>query len=506
MAAAARVPQDGAVRVAESGRRHDPEERDHQEVQWQAAEAPTLSKTARSVSALAGCLVPLVSAMSLGFTSPSLETMAGKKLHGEDAPADLRIFEGDGSAASWFSSTINIGALIGAFLGGSMCLLMGKRNVLRLSLVLLGGSWALAAVATDPLWLVALRVPMGLGVGLQSMAAPAFISAMSPPELRGRLGTCNAMAIYLGVMVIQYVGGSVAVFRTGTEAQFCQWRDLSWFIAAAASVTLVCVLFLPETPPYSAGTGHDLEVSPHVGRMLQSRFGGAKLFFAGIIAMSLQQLSGINTVIFFGQSMLEEAGLKNFEVLGVTVTCVQLCGILVAAAVIDHVGRKPLLVVSCGGMGVGALLICLQLQLPTASAMGILFSMYAYVFSFAVGLGPVPWLLLPELGLKKYQRAWLASIATACNWGCSFAVTGPPLMTLEKSVGLGGEFALFGTVCIGGMLLVIFFVPETKRGRRRRVGLERRLSTEFLNVFAPLVRNRRSSSADCSNEAVSATG
>jgi len=203
--------------------------------------------------------------------------------------------------------------------------------------------------------------------------------------------------------------------------------------------------------------------------------GMAWTVLAGLVPMVWQQLSGVNAVIFFGQSILQAGGVGGANLLGVGVIAVQLAGIVLAASIIEVLGRRPLLLGSCMGMAVGAGSLAFFLWLPRPPAVGVVGALCVYVLAFSLGLGPVPWLLLPELDLPKKVRVTLASIATAANWACSFAVTGPPLVCLQSVCGLPGVFAVFSGICALGTVLIALLVPETKE-RRRRQGLERRFT------------------------------
>lgn len=436
--------------------------------------------------------------MSLGFTSPALDTMNGDvKVDGiaHDVPARLVVFSGAGPG-SFFSSFINIGALVGSLGGGWVCTYAGRCNTLRISALLIGGCWLWVAFSSSSLQLCVARLPIGVGVGLQSVAAPMFIAETSPPRLRGTLGTLNAAAILFGVMVVDFAGGNV--FRSGVKSEICEWRHLALFISSCTAVLLASSALLPEpkaapgnapsspqapsvdTTTSEANMGHQLSSPSGLSRrdtgFFQPEDRYCKLAFAGLIPMVWQQLSGINAIIFFGQSILRSAGIEAYNLVGTSVIGIQLFGILLAAFAIERLGRRPLLLISVGGMAVGAASLAVLLHFENPPAAGVIIAMYAYVLFFAVGLGPVPWLLLPELGLPKDLRASVASFATAANWGCSFAVTGPPLTAIEKAFGLSGAFIVFSGVCVVGLVLMIFLVPETSEMRTRRRGLERRFS------------------------------
>lgn len=458
--------------------------------------------------AVTACLVPLIAAMSLGFTSPALDTMKGVK-DGKDVavPNGLAVFVGQEDMAAWFSSLINVGALAGALGGAFAVQVAGLRGSMQLTALLLGGGWLAIAVSRTPAVLCGFRVVIGLGCGLQSVAVPMFIAEVSPPNLRGTLGTLNAAFILLGVVVVDAVGGLIFTDSRG----FCMWNTLSMFIAVCAAILFGLLMVLPEprrptwcgrllslvkpetaqsTPNQSpehlsSRASVDFESSPTA----QAAFSAAsdvepwKLAVAGLVPMCWQQLSGMNFVIFFDQSILSTAGVGAVNILGPSVFAVQLLGIGVAAALIERLGRRPLLLISTGGMAVAGGALGLLLRLPKPSSVLVIAGLYSYVVFFAIGLGPVPWLLLPELGLAKRQRARLASIATAANWGCSFIVTGPPLQTLVDQWGLSGAFFLFGVVCLLGFVLMALVVPET--ASRRRHGLERRFTIDMGRTRRP---------------------
>merc|ERR1712107_248400 len=134
--------------------------------------------------------------------------------------------------ASWFSSIINIGATAGALLSGPLCNRIGAPHTLRITALCFGlpsvGIWHFSSPAA----LIALRVPLGLAVGFQSVAAPRVTADLSPPDIRGTLGSINSAAILTGMWAAQQVGGSLT--RTGPSFSprlYCDWRMLSLAIA-----------------------------------------------------------------------------------------------------------------------------------------------------------------------------------------------------------------------------------------------------------------------------------
>jgi len=427
-----------------------------------------------TAAALAACLAPLVAAMSLGFTSPALDTMLGDvEYQGARrlAPADLAVFRFCQECGSFFSSAVNLGALFGAAAGAWFCERFGRRNAFRVSALLLGLSWAAASTTSTPALLCAARLPIGLSVGLQSVATPSYIASVSPPSRSGALGTANAAAILSGVLIVDIVGGSCSLVRTGVDGEFCSWRRLALFVAACSVILLFVALLLP-TPDCRPGAPLASQQSPSAialaAAMPPPNVADVRvpcdyrLVFAALVPMVWQQLSGINAVIFFGQGILSKADVSDYNALGDTVIAVQLTGVAIAAVVIERIGRKALLVASIAGMTLASVCLSLLLRLSAPPSMLVVGTMCAYVLFFSVGVGPVPWLLLPELELPPRLKLRVASFATAAGWACSFAVTGPPLAALEAAWGISGAFAAFAVLSALGTILIAWLVPETR--------------------------------------------
>jgi len=179
-----------------------------------------------------------------------------------------------------------------------------------------------------------------------------------------------------------------------------------------------------------------------------------------------QQITGINTVIYYAPTIFKFAGLSSSSVailasVGVGVVNVALT--IVAMELIDWVGRRPLLLASLAGMAMSLVVLGLAFAMPQLSgSLGWIAaaSLMVYVGSFAVGLGPVFWLILSEIyPLRIRGRAM--SIGTAANWSANLIVA-ISFLTLTHVVGKAATFWLYGAVTIGAWLFAFFLVPETK--------------------------------------------
>merc|ERR1712048_1201565 len=158
------------------------------------------------------------------------------------------------------------------------------------------------------------------------------------------------------------------------------------------------------------------------------------LIIGRFVPMCLRNFTGVNTICFFGQDLLQDAGVASADTLGSTVMIVQVISAVVAIFVIDCLGRRVWLLLSCVLMGVAAIGIAIGAMHNAGTLM--MASMMLYVVAFALGLGPVPRLLFPELGLPRALAVNVASVATSVNWAASFAVTGPPLTFMKNTIGV----------------------------------------------------------------------
>jgi len=175
--------------------------------------------------------------------------------------------------------------------------------------------------------------------------------------------------------------------------------------------------------------------------------------------MLLQQLSGVNAIIFFQDSIFQAAGFKDASELGFFVMLAQMVMTAVSIPLMDTAGRKVLLLLSTAGMFVCCvcLLIFFIHQQPAWLA---LVASFGYISFFSLGLGPIPWLMQGELFAQEY-RSMAMSCSASLNWVCSF-VTTMTVSSLKKTIGFSGVFAMYGAVLLIGGMYVLKCVPETK--------------------------------------------
>jgi len=332
-------------------------------------------------------------------------------------------------------------------------------------------------------WLIGGRITVGVAIGAASFTTPLYISEISPAHARGRLVSLNQLAITVGILVSYLVDYALA----DVEA----WRWMLGLAALPGFILALGMVFLPESPRWLLAQGQgdaaravmvrcrgglhvDAELE-EILRGLNQRTGSwAEVFqpqvrLALVVGLGLaifQQVTGINTVIYYAPMIFQYAGFASaasaiLATVGVGIVNVLLT--VVAMRLIDRVGRRPLLLVSLTGMVLSLGILGLAFEGSVGPGMVgwiTVASLMLYVGSFAVGLGPVFWLLIAEI-YPLPIRGRAMSIATLANWGANLIVA-LTFLSLVQWLGRSGAFWLYAVVGIGAWLFACFLVPETK--------------------------------------------
>jgi sugar porter (SP) family MFS transporter len=380
-------------------------------------------------------------------------------------------------------SSVLLGSLMGAVAGGVLADRLGRRRLLIVTAIVFGLGAIGAALAPGTASLIAARVIAGAAIGIASFVAPLYISEIAPVAIRGKLVSINQVALTSGIVISYCIDYAFA----GSQA----WRWMFAMAVIPAAAFGVGLLFIPNSPRWLAGRGRTDQARAVLKRIrapeqvegelnqIQQSVGQQKgnwsellspfLRPAMIVGVGLaiaQQITGINTVIYYAPTIFKFAGLSSASVAilaSVGVGVVNVVFTLVAMQLIDRVGRRPLLLASLAGMALGLTVLGLAFSLPQLSgSLGwiAVASLMVYVGSFAVGLGPVFWLILSEIyPLRIRGRAM--SVGTVANWSANLIVA-LSFLTLTQVLGKAFTFWLYGVVTIGAWLFAFFLVPETK--------------------------------------------
>ena len=319
---------------------------------------------------------------------------------------------------------------------------------------------------------------------MAAVVAPLYIAEAAPLKTRGSLVSTYQLAITVGILGSYLTG----LLITGAG----MWRVMFGLGAAPGLLFLIGLAFLPESPRWLAlkrsadqaraslrrlrGTGWD--VDRELDEMLVAaqaeagrRVGYRALFEptvrpALLVAVGLfflQQLSGINAVIYYAPEIFAQAGFDNadtqiFATIGVGT--VNLLTTVLAMFLIDRIGRRPLLTLGFAGTATTMLVIAIAVLNPTLVPSELVVVMLMlYIASFAISLGPLPHLMMSEIFPLRLRGPGM-SMASISNWGFNFVVVFAfPLMLAGP--GLAATFTLFAVICLGGILFTLTRVPET---------------------------------------------
>ncbi|WP_445186119.1 sugar porter family MFS transporter [Pseudonocardia sp. Cha107L01] len=395
-----------------------------------------------------------------------------------------------------------LGAALGAWFAGSLADKYGRIRVMVIAAVLFLVSAFGSGFAFSIYDLAFWRLVGGAGVGAASVIAPAYIAEISPARLRGRLGSLQQMAIVSGIFVALLVDfGLVAVSGAASDPLWfgiATWRWMFLSLAVPALVYGVLALTIPESPRYlvakndlvTAGAvlrrfvGGDVKAKiaeivqtlvgkdEHAGMSVLRKSGGGLLpiVWVGILLSVFQQFTGINVVFYYSTVLWQSVGFTEQDALltGVITSVTNILTTVIAIALVDRIGRKPLLLVGAAGQFVCLLTLAIifgtapvvdgEPHLGGAGPIAVV-AFNLFVVFFGCSWGPVVWVMLGEMFNNKIRAVALA-VAAAAQWIANFiiSVTFPPL----ASIGLGFAYGIYTLFAFLAVLFVIKFVKETK--------------------------------------------
>jgi sugar porter (SP) family MFS transporter len=382
------------------------------------------------------------------------------------------------------TSCLLLGAAVGAFAAGRLSDRLGRKRLILLTAAtfvigILGASLAPSAPV-----LVLFRFIIGLGVGSASVTVPLYIGEIAPPHVRGALVSMNQLAITLGILVSQLI----AYFLTTTG----QWRTMVALALIPSAVLGLGMLRQPESPAWLVEQEREDEARQILSRVRErpehvdaevneiqtvarQREGVHALFgpavrpalIIGVALAIIQQITGINTVIYYAPTLLESAGLGSHAAIGGTVIvgAINVLLTVVAIKLLDRVGRRPLLIGGTAGMIVGLVVLAISFigqgdAIDTGHAAVAIAALCLYVGSFAIGLGPVFWLLISEIYPLRVRGSAM-SLAGVANWLANFAVA-VSYLSILSAAGRPATFFGLAVITVLSFLFMQMRVPETK--------------------------------------------
>jgi SP family sugar:H+ symporter-like MFS transporter len=415
-----------------------------------------------------------------------------------------KAFHSDSAGTGFNVASILLGCAAGAFMAGWLADKFGRKTILIISSLCFTISALGAGLAQDSFQFILVRVLGGLAVGAASVLAPAYISEVTPAKYRGTLSSIQQIAIISGLsasflsnyILARVAGGSTVVLAMGFEA----WRWMFWVMLVPSVTFFFSLLFIPESPRFLVASGkkdkalavltrlmgaegqaklEEIEASlaeshhrPKLTDILDNKRLFRPIVWVGIGLASFQQLVGINVVFYYGAVLWRSAGFKESDALLINVIGggVSLVACFFATALIDRVGRKPLLLIGSIGMAVtlGILAVVFgtadtvngSLQLKGAAGPIALVSANLYVMLFNFSWGPVMWVMLGEMFPNQIRGSGLA-ISGLAQWLANFGITMTFPMLLA-GIGLGGAYGLYTLGAILSIVFILKFIHETK--------------------------------------------
>lgn len=381
-------------------------------------------------------------------------------------------------------SMVLVGAAVGALSGGKLADRFGRRYMLLVTSVIFIVGALVCALCTSLGILLVGRVIVGLGIGLSSTAVPVYIAEISPPKARGWQVSLFQLAITVGIVAAYLVDYALA----GSEA----WR---WMLGLAVVPGLILglgMVAMPETPKWLLKHGRTIEARGVLTRIRGTSEIDSELTqvqatmsqpdekgrFSDLLAPAVrpaltvgvglaifQQITGINTVIYYAPIIIQSAGIPSASgaiLATVGIGVVNVIMTIVAMWLIDRVGRRPLLLGGTVGMIVSLGLLATIFAAHHSTVWLAVFCLMAYVASFAISLGPIFWLLISEI-YPLQIRGLAEGVAAGANWVSNLLVS-LTFLTFLNALGPSKTFSLYGVLAIASFVFSYYLVPET-RGR-----------------------------------------
>ncbi len=390
-----------------------------------------------------------------------------------------------------YVGSLLIGAVAGAIISGYAAdALSRRRTKIAAGCVYVAGALA-SSLSQTPAELIASRFVLGLAVGTASFVAPMYISELAPKRIRGGITSFNQLMIVSGIMIAYIVNWAL-------KGAADNWRWMLGLGALPGLALAIGMYFQPFSPRWLVEKGRDDEARDTLLRVRESdreadeelaeikqaasEEGGLRevfgpqvrpLVMVGLILAVAQQLIGVNTVIYYAPTILKFTGLSTSSAItqALSVGITNVVFTIVAVLLLDKVGRRALLMVGTTGCILSLTMLGVFFAshgLQHSDSWVALVCLIVYIASFAVGLGPVFWLMIAEI-FPLSVRSPAMSVSTVGNWSANFLVSSF-FLTLVGAISREGTFWLYAGLGALALIFFLFRVPETKGRSLEEIG------------------------------------
>ncbi|GMY09817.1 probable plastidic glucose transporter 1 isoform X1 [Fagus crenata] len=394
-------------------------------------------------------------------------------------------FEGNSILEGLVVSIFIVGAFVGSISSGLLVDKLGCRRTFQIDTIplILGAILSAQAHSLDEiLWG---RFLVGLGIGVNTVLVPIYISEVAPTKYRGSLGSLCQIGTCLGIITSLFLG-----IPSDNDPHW--WRTILYIASIPGVIIMLGMQFAVDSPRWlckarrlddakaviqnlwgASEVERAIEefqsVSKNDGSDLNSRWlelleePHSRVAFLGGTLFVLQQFAGINGVLYFSSLTFLDVGVTSVALASLVVGLTNLAGAVCALYLMDKQGRQKLLIGSYLGMAVSMFLVVYAISFPLDEQLSHNLSILGtvlYIFTFAIGAGPVTGLIIPELSSTK-MRGKIMGFSFTAHWVCNFLV-GLFFLDLVEKFGVAPVYASFGIVSLLAAIFANYFIVETK--------------------------------------------
>lgn len=393
------------------------------------------------------------------------------------------------SSLEWVTTTVLIGAVIGAISSGKLSDYLGRKKMIIINAIIFAIGAVGCTYASDINFLMVMRVIIGIAIGITSYVVPMYIAEIAPTRRRGAMVTLNQLMITIGILV-----SYITDYLLGNDANLQSWRWMFFVGLFPALILLIGMFFLPETPRWLISKNRwaegeavlskvedpdliqqtltdlkrDIELDKNQtgsSEILKPWLRPALIITVGIFFF--QQFSGVNTIIYYSPIIFKMAGIvSNTESIlpAIIIGTVNVLACFLSVILLDKVGRRKLYMIGIWGMipSLALLGICFHFKEALGASLPIfaVLSIVCYIIFIAISLAPLGWLLISEV-FPLNVRGIGMSIGSLSHWAFN-AIVAFTFFKLVNAFGVSQTFFFYSAICLAGMFWGRYYIPETK--------------------------------------------